>query len=130
MTRGKIGDIQYNYIYELYGGKCFYCGSKERLVIDHFIPVSRGGTNVNGNLILSCFECNTRASNRLFATRESKKAYILTRYITHHYISHNSFGRVDYIKRQIRKFAKQLEEQGDYTACEIMLNVAGTNRLL
>lgn len=40
---------------------CRYCGrqsDKVELVIDHLIPVSRGGTNDQENLITACVECN------------------------------------------------------------------------
>lgn len=40
---------------------CRYCGrqsDKVELVVDHLIPVSKGGTNDQENLITACVECN------------------------------------------------------------------------
>ena len=41
--------------------KCRYCGKQPpavTLVIDHIVPVSRGGTNNIDNLAVSCEDCN------------------------------------------------------------------------
>jgi len=48
------------------GFTCRYCGKQPphvTLVIDHVIPVSKGGTNDDGNLATSCNECNQGKSN-------------------------------------------------------------------
>lgn len=37
---------------------CHRCGSTEKLEIHHMIPVSMGGTNDKGNLIILCHECH------------------------------------------------------------------------
>lgn len=40
---------------------CRYCGRQSDVVpleVDHLIPVAQGGTNDDGNLITSCFDCN------------------------------------------------------------------------
>jgi hypothetical protein len=38
---------------------CHYCGRRGlRLECDHVIPVSRGGSNEDDNLVASCFRCN------------------------------------------------------------------------
>lgn len=45
---------------------CQYCGAHPPdvlLEIDHIIPVSEGGTNDDGNLVTSCFDCNRGKSN-------------------------------------------------------------------
>lgn len=44
-----------------YGHRCLYCGATARdarLEVDHVIPVSRGGTNDMGNLVVACRTCN------------------------------------------------------------------------
>lgn len=41
------------------GGCCVACGSREDLVIDHKIPVSRGGSSELVNLQPLCFKCNS-----------------------------------------------------------------------
>ena len=41
------------------GYKCHYCGNKTiDLEIDHVIPLSKGGSNKQGNLVLACQKCN------------------------------------------------------------------------
>lgn len=49
---------------------CFYCGRKlgwgySRFCVDHFIPLSRGGTNHPHNLKLSCPTCNAQKYNKM-----------------------------------------------------------------
>jgi 5-methylcytosine-specific restriction endonuclease McrA len=39
--------------------KCLYCNSKEKITVDHVVPVSRGGTHSIGNLVPACLSCNT-----------------------------------------------------------------------
>ena len=51
------------------GGKCAHCG-KEIFVgygatVDHFIPLSKGGTNRMINLIPLCFDCNQKKNRRI-----------------------------------------------------------------
>lgn len=43
---------------EYYGERCVYCGSAERIEIEHRIPLSRGGTNQPANLVPACKSCN------------------------------------------------------------------------
>jgi len=43
---------------KLYSKKCVYCGSMEKIEIDHVIPLSRGGSHSIGNLVPSCQYCN------------------------------------------------------------------------
>lgn len=37
---------------------CVYCGSGDRLEIDHVIPEARGGSTVPANLATACRKCN------------------------------------------------------------------------
>lgn len=46
-------------------GKCVICGSKEKLEIDHIIPVSRGGANTYRNLQLLCEKHNRSKKNKI-----------------------------------------------------------------
>lgn len=47
-------------------GTCLYCGSMgNKLVMDHFIPVSRGGPTALGNLLPCCRSCNASKSNKM-----------------------------------------------------------------
>lgn len=62
-----MGRIKYlsekkrNLIFNKFKGHCAYCGYKIRLdemVIDHIIPIVKGGNNEIDNLNPSCKECN------------------------------------------------------------------------
>lgn len=44
-------------------GRCYYCGenfSREELTMDHKRPLSRGGTNSRGNVVVCCKPCNSK----------------------------------------------------------------------
>lgn len=40
------------------GWRCAYCKCTGELTLDHFVPLSKGGTNTLGNLRLACAKCN------------------------------------------------------------------------
>ncbi|MCS7081735.1 MAG: HNH endonuclease [Bacteroidetes bacterium] len=46
------------------GFRCQYCGSRERLTVDHVVPKSKGGTDSWENLVTACTACNNRKGNR------------------------------------------------------------------
>lgn len=48
-------------------GKCYYCGvdAGESYHVDHVVPLSRGGGNGPGNIVISCPTCNKSKSNKL-----------------------------------------------------------------
>lgn len=43
---------------------CEYCGSTEKLTLDHIIPVSRGGPNTLENVTIACKSCNSSKNNK------------------------------------------------------------------
>jgi 5-methylcytosine-specific restriction endonuclease McrA len=45
-------------------GRCQYCGSRDRLTIDHVLPKSRGGKDTWENLVAACVPCNNRKGDR------------------------------------------------------------------
>ena len=62
MTRKPIKKSTRFTVFASDGFTCRYCGRKSdevKLVIDHVIPVSKGGTNDEVNLTTSCDECNS-----------------------------------------------------------------------
>lgn len=48
---------------------CWYCGAggwrTKNLTIDHLIPVARGGTNAQDNLVTACKRCNRLKSDKM-----------------------------------------------------------------
>ncbi len=44
--------------------RCQYCGSREKLTVDHVLPRSRGGGDTWRNLVAACTSCNNRKGNR------------------------------------------------------------------
>jgi 5-methylcytosine-specific restriction endonuclease McrA len=54
-------------IMEHYGHKCCYCGKKlkpKELNFDHVVPRSKGGLTNWGNIVTSCFPCNSRKADK------------------------------------------------------------------
>ena len=44
---------------------CVYCGTKKGpFEIDHVMPIARGGTNKESNLVCSCRNCNRSKKDR------------------------------------------------------------------
>ena len=44
------------------GHKCVYCGSNQRLTVDHIQPLSKGGSHSLVNLATACRSCNSSKS--------------------------------------------------------------------
>ena len=88
-------------------GKCFYCGkpfySKKEMTIDHIVPLSDGGKDVLGNLILACVGCNARKDSLPLGIMFESKDRLLQ--ATKEYLNLSSFEFV-VLKgmRKIRKF--------------------------
>lgn len=45
--------------------KCKYCGSNEKLTVDHIIPVDQGGKDEFSNFQTLCLRCNSSKSNKI-----------------------------------------------------------------
>lgn len=54
-------------IYQEQGGCCFWCGKDvgADYHVDHFYPLSRGGSNWPENLVVSCPSCNISKNDKL-----------------------------------------------------------------
>lgn len=46
------------YIRNKFGHRCAYCGTEDKLELEHFIPVYHGGKAHPGNLLYACGKCN------------------------------------------------------------------------
>jgi len=54
VSKEEIGDIR-----TAAKGRCFYCGQKARLSLDHVIPLALGGKHEKANLVMACLSCNS-----------------------------------------------------------------------
>ncbi|MYD35568.1 MAG: HNH endonuclease [Dehalococcoidia bacterium] len=79
-TRKSFGKKEREALFLSQGGRCMYCGKKEREVtyfdVDHKTPFSRNGRDTFANLQLLCRPCNTRKGD--MTDGEFRKAYGLT----------------------------------------------------
>ncbi len=53
---------------EKYGDKCFWCDCHlmpKLMTVDHYIPLSLGGSNKTDNLRLACYGCNQKRGNAM-----------------------------------------------------------------
>jgi len=48
----------------LYASPCAYCGSTEKICIDHVVPLSKGGVNGIGNYLPACLSCNSSKKDK------------------------------------------------------------------
>jgi hypothetical protein len=64
--RLKVIENHYrNRFFELFGNRCFCCGSDDEVLqIDHHIPTVLGGHLVPGNLVALCKHCNNKKRDR------------------------------------------------------------------
>ena len=47
---------------KIQGGRCHYCEQKfdpDTLTMDHVVPIARGGTSTQGNVVPACTACNS-----------------------------------------------------------------------
>src|SRR6056297_938273 len=86
MQKNTIGKLLINmkpknkeklYIYYREGKRCFYCNKKilyKQMSIDHFYPLSSGGTHDIFNIVCSCKKCNKLKKDKIL---ENHKDIIL-----------------------------------------------------
>lgn len=80
--------------------KCQYCGLDGLrnfenwliLTIDHVHPLARGGPRTMDNLVTACQPCNVLKGQRVFASRETAKEYVLARRHEWRRIYHQDVG--------------------------------------
>ena len=51
--------------------KCTCCGSEEKVVVDHVVPISRWGINHVANMQFLCWSCNRHKSSQTTDYRDS-----------------------------------------------------------
>ena len=60
--------INLKQLYSVYSGVCQYCLKEIPFSVatrDHVIPRSKGGDNMDTNIVLSCKKCNSKKSNKM-----------------------------------------------------------------
>lgn len=55
---------QFEKVRERDGHACVYCGNTKYLTLDHLVPLSRGGSNDEENLVTACRPCNSKKRDR------------------------------------------------------------------
>jgi len=54
---------------------CCYCGTKEKLTMEHLMPISKGGDHSENNLFGACFSCNSSKQDRDFKEWYRKQSF-------------------------------------------------------
>lgn len=44
---------------------CFYCNGNNGSVLDHFVPLSKGGGTTRANVVVACMKCNGQKGTKL-----------------------------------------------------------------
>lgn len=50
--------------FAMFDNCCAYCGSRELVTIEHFIPISKSGPDCLGNIVPACYSCNSSKKDR------------------------------------------------------------------
>lgn len=58
-----------------FDNKCAYCGEERVLTVEHFVPVSKGGSYDINNIIPICKSCNSKKCNRDFFDWYAKQEF-------------------------------------------------------
>lgn len=66
-AEGSYGARDVIDVFEAQGGRCYYCGCEldETWQVDHYIPITRGGSNWPSNIVATCSPCNRTKYNKL-----------------------------------------------------------------
>ena len=52
------------FIFDIYGNKCYYCGEKSDLTLDHIQAISKNGIHSMTNIVPACRSCNSKKGNK------------------------------------------------------------------
>jgi hypothetical protein len=73
----RFGKKKIQMLREIQSNTCAYCDQNLlNYHIDHVIPLSFGGTNNIGNLVLACPPCNLKAGSKVFPSFIAKRSFI------------------------------------------------------
>lgn len=65
LEKNGVFSIRKKFIERLYRSACAQCGSTEQMTMDHVVPISRGGSHSEGNLMPLCRSCNMSKKDKL-----------------------------------------------------------------
>lgn len=71
---GTLTEGDWDDVLSRHNHKCIACGTNNDIVIDHIMPLSRGGTNTKDNIQPLCRSCNTSKRNKTMEEWEAAKA--------------------------------------------------------
>jgi 5-methylcytosine-specific restriction endonuclease McrA len=64
-ANGSFTAAEWHLVLWLFNFQCAYCGSTEKITIDHVVPLARGGSNYIENIVPACLSCNCRKHAKL-----------------------------------------------------------------
>jgi hypothetical protein len=94
---------------------CIYCGSTEKLTLEHILPLSRGGPNTADNAIFVCKKCNSsKGSKRLYewfgyANRDKIPSIAEGKYLKLIFEMHNNRGTLHIGRNQLQQLCCQCD---------------------
>ncbi|MGW5519114.1 HNH endonuclease [Nocardia africana] len=66
-TTSRITTAQWKRVLRRANQTCFYCSARsDQLTMDHVVPLSRGGTHSEGNIVAACGACNYSKGGKLY----------------------------------------------------------------
>lgn len=74
---GEMARVARQCLIRFLGGECLCCGTRGDLVVDHIIPVARGGLTTVGNFQVLCRACNGEKYTNTIDYRLREIAYPL-----------------------------------------------------
>lgn len=69
---GSYTSYEWDQLIKQQDGRCLKCGKKEKLTVDHVIPVSKGGTSNIDNIQGLCQSCNSSKGTKSTGYRKQK----------------------------------------------------------
>ena len=78
MKRNRLTDIEKEKILIKCSRRCYYCQLKltvETMTLDHFLPLSSGGSNEFDNLVAACKICNSFKADREIKSKTDLKKF-------------------------------------------------------
>lgn len=67
---GSLTATEWQEVLDEFEGLCAYCGSSERITMDHVVPRARGGAHAKENVVPACDRCNKSKHTRLLSEWE------------------------------------------------------------